>query len=176
MGYSPITTGYILPARTNQGSNRAVFIGVYNSPVTNGLPAMTYTSATNSITAFGGATTSFFTVAQRQETAGANYKITTNNVGAIEVKQTVNITLEIPDNNTANWVETLLQGIWRVFVLDYSGNYLVYGLDNGMYCETADGGSNTKILDGNKITLSFMGSERHIPYTVPATVALGLIV
>lgn len=176
MAFNPITSGYTLPSRDNQGGYRALYAGLFNDT------SMTFTipnsgASASMITAVGGTTVSFFTIAQRIEQGSATHK-NTNSIenGSSFNEQTITLVIERPDNALSNWINTLNQGIWRVILQDNLGRYSMWGLSNGMYVNSTDGGPGKGYGDGNKITINLSGKEPYLPTMIAPTVAQSLIV
>lgn len=169
----PITNGYILPCRTNQGGIKAVYVGTFNDT------AMTFTYGTaataNEIVAVSGTTVSFFTVNQRQEQGMADYTPVFAPNGGVSYDHVVSVVIEKPDNLVTNWMNILDQGLWRIIVLDALGQYWMYGVQNGAYTTGGQGGPGGKIADTNKALISFKAMEPLRPVMMSTNTALGLI-
>ena len=169
-----ITTGYTFPCRTNQGGVKAVYIGTFNDT------SMTMTIGTGAtvseVTAFAGATVSFYTVTQRQEQATfTNTFVPSIDNGTTFWEQSVSIVVEQVDNVLANWINILGQGLWRIIVLDNNGSYWLVGSKNGAYMTTGAGGAHKAYGDGNKTTLTFVAKEPLHPYLVASSAATSVI-
>lgn len=168
-----ITSGYSLQCRDNIGGVQNVYIGTFNGS------SLTYTvSGTNSqITAFGGATTSFYTFNQPLETASfeqaGNYS--TEN-GTSFYTQTVNITLQKLTSTSASLVNALGQGTWRVIVLDQNGIYWLIGAQNGARVSAATPNTGKALGDLNGTVITFEAKEAITAYQVTSAAALALIV
>ena len=101
-----LTSGYSVGCKSQAGVQK-VFIGTWNDT------SLTYTLGTNSIiTAFGGATVSFYTFQQAIETSSytAPAEVSTEN-NAIQYNQTLTITLQGMNAALLNQIKTLGQGV-----------------------------------------------------------------
>lgn len=166
-----ITSGYTLQCRDNIGGVQNVYIGNFNGS------SMTYTVATNSITAFAGATVSFYTFQQPLETASfeqaGNYS--TEN-GTSFYTQTVNITLQKLNNTSSALINTLGQGTWRIMVLDQNGVYWLIGAQNGARVSASTPNTGKALGDLNGAVITFEAKEPITAYQVSSAAALSLIV
>ena len=112
-----ITSGYSLQCRDNIGGVQNVYIGTFNGS------SLTYTvSGTNSqITAFGGATTSFYTFNQPLETAsfeqaGNWYKFLHSNSKYNFTKTNLNLSLISERIRTRNLEGYSIRSKWNLLV------------------------------------------------------------
>jgi len=169
-----ITSGYGLQCRDNIGGVQNVYIGTFNGA------SMTMTGATagtSLITAFGGATVSFYTFNQPLETASfeqaGNYS--TEN-GTSFYTQTVNITLQKLNATSATLINALGQGTWRVIILDQNGLYWLVGAQNGARVSAATPNTGKALGDLNGAVLTFEAKEPLTAYQVTTAAAAGVIV
>jgi len=173
-----ITEGYAIACKGIAGV-QAVFIGEWNgSTASSGLG---YTIGTGSsdyqITAFTGATVSFYEFQQTIETGSlteaGNFNVQN---GTAFYEQTVEITVH---NTTATLIEqvnVLGRGRWRILVLDVNGNYFLVGKVNPVMVSAAAGGLGKAFGDLNGFTITFTGKEYDALTQVTAAAALSVIV
>ena len=101
-----ITNGYSLPCRTNQGGIKAVYVATFNDTLT------TFTYGTlglaNEIITIAGATSSFYTVNQRQEQGLMTFNLVPSIAnGTTYFDQSVEVVIEQVDNLVSNWINVL---------------------------------------------------------------------
>ena len=166
-----LNTGYSIGCKTTAGVQK-VFIGTWNDT------SMTYTFGTNSIiTAFGGATTSFYTFQQPIETSSftSPAEINTEN-NAITYTQTLSINVQGMNAALINQIKTLGQGVFRVLILDKNGNYFLMGKGGPVQVSAIEAGLGKVGTDLNGATITFTSKEDQPLYEVQASAALSLIV
>lgn len=165
-----ITKSYNIGCKTQAGVQK-VFIGSWNDN------ALTYTFGTNSIiTAFGGATTSFYTIQQPIETSSytAPAEVSTEN-NAIQYNQTLTVTLQGMNAELLNMIKTLGQGVWRILILDKNGSYFLMGKSGPVQVSAIEAGLGKVGTDLNGATITFTSKEDAVLYEVQASAALSLI-
>lgn len=167
-----ITSGYSLQCRDNIGGVQNVYIGAFNgSSMT-----MTVGSTASLVTGFAGATVSFYTFNQPLETASfeqaGNYS--TEN-GTSFYTQTVNITLQKMNATSANLINTLGQGTWRILVLDQNGIYWLIGSQNGARVSASTPNTGKALGDLNGAVITFEAKEPITAYQVTTAAALAVI-
>lgn len=169
-----LTGGYTIPCKGSGGIQK-LWIGTYNS--TN----MTYTYATASgsegqITAFGGATVSFYGFELRQETgavteAGAGSDAN----GTYFVTTTIELPIQSMTQDVSNKITLLGQGRWRIIALDENGNYWLLGRLNPVSVTTTAGGLGKAYGDLNGATITFTSKEPIHMTQVTSAAALSVI-
>ena len=166
----PLTGGYSLGCKIQAGVQK-VFIGSWNDT------SMTYTvDDSGQITAFGGATVSFYTFQQTIETASFTAPAEINNENnAIQYNQTMMITLTGLNAALLNQIKTLGQGVWRVLILDKNGNYYLMGKTGPAQVSAIDSGLGKVGTDLNGASLTFTAKEDQPLYQVSSAAALSLI-
>jgi hypothetical protein len=167
-----LTSGYSLGCRDNIGGIAEVYIGEWNGD------SLGYTFGTNSIiTAFTGATGSFYTFEQEIETGSytENGVFSTEN-GTAFYEQTLAITLHKLEASLRNQILILGQGKWRIIIKDQRGKYWLMGKQNPVRVSASTPGLGKAYGDLNGAVITFMGKEPEIAYEVQAAAALGVIV
>ena len=166
-----ITSGYPLQCRDNVGGVQNIYIGAFNGS------AMTFTTATGSVTAVGGATVSFYTFNQPLESANFTQAgaFSTEN-GTSMYTQTVEMVMQKLSGAASAQINTLGQGVWRIMVLDQNGKYWMIGLQNGARVSAATPGVGKAMGDLNGSIITFEAKESVSAYEVTSAVALSLIV
>jgi len=165
-----LTNGYSIGCKTQAGVQK-VFIGTWNDT------SLTYTFGTNSIiTAFGGATTSFYTFQQPIETSSftAPAEINTEN-NAIQYNQTLTINVQGMNAALLNQIKTLGQGVFRIMVLDKNGSYFLMGKSGPVQVSAIESGLGKVGTDLHGATITFTSKEDQPLYEVQASAALTLI-
>lgn len=166
-----LTNGYTLGCRDNIGGIQEVYIGEYNGD------AMTYTFGTFSvITAFSGATVSFYTFEQDAQVGSymENGVFSTEN-GTSFYEQTAMITLHKLEADLRNKLLILGQGKWRVLIKDQRGKYWLMGKQNPVRVSASTPQLGKAYGDLNGAVVTFAGFEPEIAYEVEAAAALSLI-
>lgn len=169
-----INSGYVLPCKGIAGI-QAVYIG-------NWTPTLTYTIGTNSgtnlnqITAFTGATTSFWTFQQTIETGSlvetGNYNVQN---GTAYYDQVVEITTHNVTQALVDQVNILGRGRFRIIVLDSNGNYWLVGKVNPVDVTALTGGLGKAYADLYGYTITFTGKEYDALTQVTTAAALSVI-
>ena len=165
-----LTSGYSIGCKTQAGVQK-VFIGAWNDT------SLTYTFGTNSIiTAFGGATTSFYTFQQPIETSSytAPAEVNTEN-NAIQYNQTLSINVQGMNAALLNQIKTLGQGVWRIIILDKNGNYFLMGKSGPVQVSAIDSGLGKVGTDLTGAMITFTAKEDQPLYEVTSGAALTLI-
>lgn len=165
-----LTSGYSIGCKTQAGVQK-VFIGSWNDS------SLTYTFGTNSIiTAFGGATTSFYTFQQPIETSSftAPAEVNTEN-NAIQYNQTLSINVQGMNAALLNQIKTLGQGVWRILILDKNGSYFLMGKNGPVQVSAIESGLGKVGTDLNGAVITFTAKETQPLYEVEAAAALSLI-
>jgi len=165
-----LTSGYSVGCKSQAGVQK-VFIGTWNDT------SLTYTLGTNSIiTAFGGATVSFYTFQQTIETSSytAPAEVSTEN-NAIQYNQTLTITVQGMNAALLNQIKTLGQGVWRIMILDKNGSYFLMGKSGPVQVSAIDSGLGKVGTDLNGAVITFTSKEDQPLYEVQSAAALSLI-
>jgi hypothetical protein len=165
-----LTSGYSIGCKTQAGVQK-VFIGTWNDT------SLTYTFGTNSIiTAFGGATTSFYTFQQPIETSSftSPAEVNTEN-NAIQYNQTLTINVQGMNAALLNQIKTLGQGVWRILILDKNGSYFLMGKNGPVQVSAIESGLGKVGTDLNGAVITFTSKETQPLYEVEAAAALTLI-
>lgn len=165
-----LTSGYSIGCKTQAGVQK-VFIGSWNDT------SLTYTFGTNSIiTAFGGATTSFYTFQQPIETSSftAPAEVNTEN-NAIQYNQTLTINVQGMNAALLNQIKTLGQGVWRILILDKNGSYFLMGKNGPVQVSAIESGLGKVGTDLNGAIITFTAKETQPLYEVESAAALTLI-
>lgn len=169
-----LSNGYTLPCKGIAGVQE-VYIGTWN----NG--SLTYTIGTGSnigqITAFGGATVSFYGFQQSIETGGLTETGNFNEQnGTAYYDQVCEITVQNITQALNDQVNTLGRGRWRIIVLDQNGNYWLVGKVNPVSVTSVAGGLGKAYADLNGYTITFTGKEYDCLTQVTTQAALSVIV
>ena len=165
-----LTSGYSVGCKSQAGVQK-VFIGTWNDT------SLTYTLGTNSIiTAFGGATVSFYTFQQTIETSSytAPAEVSTEN-NAIQYNQTLTITVQGMNAALLNQIKTLGQGVWRIMILDKNGSSFLMGKSGPVQVSAIDSGLGKVGTDLNGAVITFTSKEDQPLYEVQSAAALSLI-
>lgn len=166
-----LTNGYTLGCRDNIGGIQEVYIGEYNAD------ALSYSfTASNVISAFGGATVSFYTFEQEIETGSytENGVFSTEN-GTAFYEMTLSITLHKLDATLRNQILLLGQGKWRIIIKDQRGVYHLMGYQNPVRVSASTPGLGKAYGDLNGAVITFMGKEPEPAYIVQSAAALSVI-
>lgn len=169
-----LTSGYTLPCKGIAGI-QSVFIGSWNSN-------MNYTVATlgataGQITAFTGATVSFYTFQQTIETGSLTETGNFNEQnGTAYYDQVVEITVNNLTSSIIDQVNDLGRGRWRIIVLDSNGNYFLVGKQNPVSVTSVAGGTGKAYGDLTGFTITFTGKEYDALTQVTSAAALSVIV
>ena len=176
-----ITEGYSIACKGIAGV-QAVFIGEWNGLTASGGIGYTIgTGATGSplgqITAFTGATVSFYEFQQTIETGSlteaGNFNVQN---GTAFYEQTVEITVHNTNAKLLEQVNVLGRGRWRILVLDVNGNYFLVGKQNPVMVSAVAGGLGKAYGDLNGFTITFTGKEYDVLTQVTTAAALSVIV
>jgi len=167
-----LTAGYALGCRDNIGGIQEVYIGEWNGD------ALGYTFGTASIiTAFTGATGSFFTFEQEAQVGSYTENgVFSNENGTSFYEQTCVITLHKLEAPLRNTILVLGQGKWRVIIKDQRGKYWLMGKQNPVRVSASTPQLGKAYGDLNGAVITFMGAEPEIAYEVEAAAALSVIV
>jgi len=169
-----LTSGYTLPCKGIAGIQE-VYIGTWNDG------SLTYTTGTtasnlNQITAFTGATVSFYKFQQTIETGSltetGNYN---EQNGTAYYDQVVEITVHNVNQTLNDQMNTLGRGRWRIIVLDSNGNYFLVGKVNPVSVTALTGGLGKAYGDLNGYTITFTGKEYDVLTQVTSTAAASVI-
>ena len=168
-----LTSGYSLPCKGIAGVQE-VYIGTWNDG------SLTYTTGTgsnlNQITAFTGATVSFYKFQQTIETGSLTETGNFNEQnGTAYYDQVVEITVHNVSQTLNDQVNTLGRGRWRIIVLDANGNYFLVGKQNPVSVTALTGGLGKAYGDLNGYTITFTGKEYDVLTQVTSTAALSVI-
>jgi hypothetical protein len=165
-----LTSGYSIPCKGIAGV-QAVYIGLWNGP------AMGYTTTGITISAFTGATVSFYEFEQPIETGSLTEtgNFNTQN-GTAYYDQVVEITVHNITAGLIDQVNTLGRGRWRILVLDVNGNYFLIGKQNPVMVTAVAGGLGKAYGDLNGYTITFTGKEFDALAPVQTAAAQALIV
>lgn len=165
-----LTSGYTIGCKTQAGVQK-VFIGTWNDSL------LTYTLGTNSIiTAFTGATVSFYTFQQPIETSSftSPAEVNTEN-NAIQYRQTLTLNLQGMNAALINQIKTLGQGVFRILILDKNGNYFLQGKTGPVQVSAIDSGLGKVGTDLTGAMITFSSVEDQPLYEVSAAAALTVI-
>jgi hypothetical protein len=168
-----LTAGYTLPCKGIAGVQE-VYIGTWNDG------SLTYTIGTaselNQITAFTGATVSFYRFQQTIETGSLTETGNFNEQnGTAYYDQVVEITVQNTNQTLADTVNNLGRGRWRIIVLDVNGNYFLVGKQNPVNVSAIAGGLGKAYGDLNGFTITFTGKEYDVLTQVTSAAAAGVI-
>lgn len=170
-----LTSGYSIGCKTQAGVQK-VFIGSWND----NLMGMTIAGATGAsaslISAFTGATVSFYTFQQPIETSSytAPAEVNTEN-NAIQYNQTLTITLQGMNAALLNQIKTLGQGVRRVLILDKNGTYFLMGKSGPVQVSASEAGLGKAGTDLNGATITFTAKEDNVLFEVSALAAASVI-
>jgi len=169
-----ITSGYPLQCRDNSGGIQNIYIVAYNG--TSMVPTIGTGASASLITAFTGATVSFYTFNQPLETASFEQAgaFSTEN-GTSMYTSTVTMTMQKLNNTATALINTLGQGTWRIIVLDQNGLYWYIGLQNGARVASATPGTGKALGDLNGAVLTFEAKEPVAAYQLSTAAALSVI-
>lgn len=168
-----LTAGYTLPCKGIAGVQE-VYIGTWNDG------SLTYTVGTgsnlNQITAFTGATVSFYRFQQTIETGSLTETGNFNEQnGTAYYDQVVEITVHNVNQTLNDVTNNLGRGRWRIIVLDANGNYFLVGKQNPVSVTAVTGGLGKAYGDLNGYTITFTGKEYDVLTQVTSTAALTVI-
>lgn len=149
-----IDYGYSLGCRDNVGGIQKAFIGNFDANVT-------YTEDAESvITAFSGATVSYYTFEQENETGEFTEAASISNEnGTVFFEQSVTLTFHKVDAALKNQVKLLSQGNLSLLILDQRGSYHLVGKQNGVRVTEVSGGVGKAYGDLNGYVITFLGKE-----------------
>ncbi len=152
---SEITTGYAKPTCANRGG--LAYLTIINQG------DVTFT-VTNGLATIGSQTQAGYRVALDINSGFANSVPTASrdNNSSINV-QTVMAMLKSSGLATDQYVDKLANGFFTIIATDRNGRNKIYGLNNGMFCTTHNGGSGQAGGDMNGWTLNFTGEEDTVP-------------
>jgi hypothetical protein len=169
-----LTQGYSIPCKGIAGV-QAVYIGEWNGGTASG--GIGYTTSGLTITAFTGATVSFYEFQQPIETGSLTEtgNFNTQN-GTAYYDQVVEITCHNIDASLIEQVNTLGRGRWRILVLDVNGNFFLIGKQNPVMVTSIAGGLGKAYGDLNGYTITFTGKEFDALAPVTAAAANAVIV
>lgn len=167
-----LTAGYTLGCRDNIGGIQEIYVGEWNGD------ALTYTFGTASIiTAFGGATVSFFTFEQEAQVGSYTENgVFSNDNGTSFYEQTAQVTLHKLEAPLRNTLLVLGQGKWRVIIKDQRGKYWLMGKQNPVRVSASTPQLGKLYGDLNGSIVTFMGAEPEIAHEVTAAAALSVII
>lgn len=168
-----LSSGYSIPCKGIAGVQE-VYIGTWNDG------SLTYTigtsSSLNQITAFGGATVSFYRFQQQIEsgslTETGNFNVQN---GTAYYDQVVEITTYTTNQTLIDQVNILGRGVWRIIVLDVNGNYFLVGKTNPVNVTGVAGGLGKAYGDLNGFTITMTGKEADVLTQVTTAAALSVI-
>jgi hypothetical protein len=168
-----LTAGYTLPCKGIAGVQE-VYIGTWNDG------SLTYTIGTgsnlNQITAFTGATVSFYRFQQTIETGSLTETGNFNEQnGTAYYDQVVEITVQNTNQTLIDTVNNLGRGRWRIIVLDVNGNYFLVGKQNPVNVSALTGGLGKAYGDLNGFTITFTGKEYDVLTQVTSAAAATVI-
>lgn len=158
------TTGYTLGCRDSIGGVQEVYIGNFKS-------GATYTlDANERITAFTGATVSYFTFEQEMETAQFNQPGSFNTeFGTVFFTQELVLTFQKNDAALRNLLLILSQSNMSVIVRDQRGSYWLLGYQNGVRATAGAMNTGKAFGDLNGVTITLTGKEPEPAYNISAT-------
>lgn len=159
-----LTTGYTLGCRDSIGGIQEVYIGNFKS-------GATYTfNANEVITAFSGATVSYFTFEQEMETGTFNQTgaYSTEN-GTVFFDQQVMLTFHKNDAALRNQLLILSQANMSVIVKDQRGEYWLMGHQNGVRAIAGAMNAGKAFGDLNGVTITLQAKEPEPAYNISAT-------
>jgi hypothetical protein len=159
-----LSTGYTLGCRDSIGGIKRAYIGNFDS-------GATYTLDANEIvTAFSGATVSYYTFEQEMETGEFNQTgaYSTEN-GTVFFDQQLTLTFHKNDATLRNQLLVLSQANMSVIVEDQRGEFWLMGYQNGV--RVINGAMNTGKAYGdmNGVTITFQGKEPEPAYNISGT-------
>jgi hypothetical protein len=168
-----LTSGYTLPCKGIAGIQE-VYIGTWNDG------SLAYTVGTgsnlNQITAFTGATVSFYKFQQTIETGSltetGNYN---EQNGTAYYDQVVEITVHNVNQTLNDQINILGRGRFRIIVLDSNGNYFLVGKVNPVSVTAVTGGLGKAYGDLNGYTITFTGKEYDVLTQVTSAAAASVI-
>lgn len=87
------------------------------------------------------------------------------------------IALQFPKFEVSLRNEILALAAQRVVVItkDQNGEYMVYGINNGLMISEGTGQTGTAAADLNGFTITLTGDEKQLPYKVDSTAIAGLL-
>jgi len=159
-----LTSGYTLGCRDSIGGIKKAYIGNFSS-------GATYTfAADDTITAFSGATVSYFTFEQEIETGEFNQTgaYSTEN-GTVFFDQQLSLMFHKNDSVLRNQLLVLSQANMSVIIEDQRGEYWLMGIENGV--RAISGAQNTGRLYGdmNGVTITVQGKEPEPAHRISST-------
>jgi hypothetical protein len=149
-----IDYGYSLGCRDNVGGIQKAFIGNFDANVT-------YTEDVDgTIIAYSGATVSYYTFEQENETGEYLESASISNEnGTVFFEQTCTLTFHKVDAALKNQVKLLAQGNLSLLLLDQRGTYHLVGKQNGVRVTEVAGGVGKAYGDLNGYTITFLAKE-----------------
>jgi len=167
-----LTSGYTLGCRDNIGGIQEIYIGEYNGDSM----GFSLTASNSTVSAFTGATVSFYTFEQELETGSftENGVFSTEN-GTSFYELTCMITLHKLNSTLRNQILVLGQGKWRVIIKDQRGTYHLMGYQNPVRISASTPGVGKAYGDLNGVVLTFLGKEPEPAYLVSSAAALTVI-
>lgn len=159
-----LTTGYTLGCRDSIGGIQEVYIGNFNS-------GATYTlNATEVITAFTGATVSYFKFEQEMETGQFNQTgaYSTEN-GTVFFDQQAMLVFHKNDAALRNQLLVLSQANMSVIVKDQRGEFFLMGFQNGVRTIAGAMNAGKAFGDMNGVTITLQGKEPEPAYLISPT-------
>lgn len=172
----PITYGYSVPCKSS-GGIQAIYIGQYNSGLTYSLDASApgITSSYNTITGFGGATSSFYKFEAQLETASlVEAGGFSNENGTAFYTQTAEITVHGLNQALIEQISILGKGRWRIIILDQNGLYWLMGKQNPVNVTGSTPGLGKAYGDLNGAIITFEGKEPE-PIRQVSSTAVGIL-
>jgi hypothetical protein len=169
----PITYGYTVPCKST-GGIQSVYIGQYNSGLTYTTDSSSpgATSSFNTITGFGGATSSFYKFEAQLETASlVEAGAFSNENGTAFYTQTAMIVLQGLNQPLVEQINILGKGRWRIIFLDQNGLYWLMGKQNPVNVSASTPGLGKAYGDLNGAIITFEGKEP-APITQVSSAAL----
>jgi hypothetical protein len=159
-----LNTGYSLGCRDSIGGIKAAYIGNWSS-------GATYTLDANEIiTAFSGATVSYYTFEQEMETGEFNQEgaYSTEN-GTVFFNQNLVLTFHKNDATLRNQLLVLSQANMSIIVEDQRGSFWIMGYQNGVRVTAGAMNTGKAYGDMNGVTLTFQAKEPEPAYNISAT-------
>lgn len=159
-----LTTGYTLGCRDSIGGIQEVYIGNFQS-------GATYTlNANDVITAFSGATVSYYTFEQEMETGQFNqtgaYSVEN---GTVFFTQELLLTFHKNDATLRNQLLVLSQANMSVIVKDQRGLYWLMGYQNGVRATAGAMNTGKAYGDLNGFTITLSAKEPEPAHNISGT-------
>jgi len=157
-------TPYALACRDNTGGIVGIWVMAYDTGL-----VMTGATSSDTITGFTGSTSSAWQFQQDTEVGSFTQTIETSREnGVVSFNQACEITLPKLNATLRNTVKTLVQGAWRVIILDQLGQYWLMGYRNGVRVDTGNADLGKAFLDLNGVRVTFTNKESEPAYLVTA--------